>query len=67
MKEAVIFNLLNSPVVYETKDNKLIFSCSLVTTRTTMSVEKYNSAKSFYSKIMEAEQLPVVLLKKCKV
>ncbi|MDQ3062428.1 MAG: hypothetical protein M3R14_06125, partial [Acidobacteriota bacterium] len=49
---------------YETKDNKLIFTRSLVTNRTTVPVEKYNSVKDFYSKIMAAEQSPVVLLKK---
>jgi hypothetical protein len=49
---------------YETKDNKLVFTRSLTTTRTTVPVEKYNSVKDFYSKIMAAEQAPVVLLKK---
>jgi len=49
---------------YEVKDNKLIFTRSLITTRTTVPVEKYNSVKDFYSKIMAAEQSPVVLLKK---
>jgi len=49
---------------YEAKDNKLIFSRSLITNRTTVPVEKYNSVKDFYSKIMAAEQSPVVLLKK---
>jgi len=49
---------------YETKDNKLIFTRSLVTNRTTVPVEKYNSVKDFYSKIMAAEKSPVVLLKK---
>jgi hypothetical protein len=49
---------------YEAKDNKLIFTRSLVTTRTTVPVDKYNSVKDFYSKIMTAEQSPVVLLKK---
>ncbi|MDQ3747642.1 MAG: DUF3857 and transglutaminase domain-containing protein [Acidobacteriota bacterium] len=49
---------------YEAKDNKLIFTRSLVTNRITVPVEKYNSVKDFYSKIMAAEQSPVVLLKK---
>ncbi len=49
---------------YEAKDNKLIFTRSLVINRTTVPVEKYNSVKDFYSKIMAAEQSPVVLLKK---
>lgn len=49
---------------YEVKDNKLIFTRALVTMRTTVPVEKYNSVKDFYSKILAAEQSPVVLLKK---
>lgn len=49
---------------YEVKNNQLIFSRSLTTNRTTVPVEKYNSVKDFYSKIMAAEQSPVVLLKK---
>ena len=49
---------------YEVKGDKLVFTRSLVTTRTTVPVEKYNSVKDFYSKILAAEQSPVVLLKK---
>jgi hypothetical protein len=49
---------------YEVKDGKLIFSRSLTTSRTNIPVEKYNSVKDFYSKILAAEQSPVVLLKK---
>ena len=49
---------------YEIKENQLIFTRSLTTTRTTVSVDKYNSVKDFYSKIMAAEQSPVVLIKK---
>ena len=49
---------------YETKDGKLVFTRKLVMNRTTVSVEKYNSVKDFYSKILAAEQAPVVLLKK---
>jgi len=49
---------------YEVKDNKLVFTRSLITTRTMVPVEKYNSVKDFYSKILAAEQSPVVLLKK---
>jgi hypothetical protein len=49
---------------YEVKDNKLVFTRSLVMTRTTVPVEKYNTVKDFYAKIMAAEQSPVVLLKK---
>lgn len=49
---------------YEVKDNKLVFTRSLVTTRTTVPVDKYDSVKDFYSKILAAEQSPVVLLRK---
>ena len=49
---------------YESKDGKLVFTRSLVMLRTTVPVDKYNSVKDFYSKIMAAEQAPVVLLKK---
>ncbi len=49
---------------YEAKDGKLVFTRKLVMNRTTVSVEKYNSVKDFYSKILAAEQSPVVLLKK---
>lgn len=49
---------------YEVKENKLIFTRSLTTVRTTVPVDKYSSVKDFYSKIMAAEQSPVVLLKK---
>ena len=49
---------------YEAKDGKLVFTRKLVMNRTTVPVEKYNSVKEFYSKILAAEQSPVVLLKK---
>ncbi|HEX8289606.1 MAG TPA: DUF3857 and transglutaminase domain-containing protein [Pyrinomonadaceae bacterium] len=49
---------------YEMKDGKLYFSRSLTTVRTNIPVEKYGSVKDFYSKILAAEQSPVVLLKK---
>ncbi len=49
---------------YESKDGKLVFTRKLVMKRTTVPVEKYNSVKDFYSKILAAEQSPVVLLKK---
>ncbi len=49
---------------YESKDGKLIFTRSLITTRTTVPIDKYNSVKDFYAKIMAAEQSPVVLLRK---
>jgi len=49
---------------YEMKDGKLYFSRSLTTNRTNIPVEKYVSVKDFYSKILAAEQSPVVLLRK---
>lgn len=49
---------------YESKDGKLVFTRSLVTNRTTIPTDKYKSVKDFYSKIMAAEQSPVVLVKK---
>ncbi len=49
---------------YAAKDGKLVFTRKLVMNRTTVPVEKYGSVKEFYSKILAAEQSPVVLLKK---
>jgi Domain of Unknown Function with PDB structure (DUF3857)/Transglutaminase-like superfamily len=49
---------------YEVKEGKLLFTRSLSTTRTTVAVDKYNSVRDFYSKILAAEQSPVVLLRK---
>lgn len=49
---------------YEIKDNKLVFTRSLVTKRTIVPIEKYNTVKDFYAKIMTAEQSPIVLLRK---
>jgi hypothetical protein len=49
---------------YVAKDGKLVYSRSLVINRSTVQTDKYNSVRDFYSKIMAAEQSPVVLLKK---
>ena len=49
---------------YEVKDGKLFFTRFLTTTRTIVPVDKYSSVRDFYSKILAAEQSPVVLLKK---
>jgi len=49
---------------YEAKDGKLVFTRSLIVNRSTVPVDKYNSVRDFYSKILSAEQSPVVLLKK---
>ncbi len=49
---------------YEVKDGKLIYSRSLVTKRTTMPADKYSTVRDFYTRILAAEQSPVVLLRK---
>lgn len=49
---------------YEVKENKLVFTRSLTTMRTTVPVEKYGLVKDFYAKMRDAEQSPVVLLRK---
>lgn len=49
---------------YEVKEHKLYFTRSLTTTRTTIPVDKYKQVKDFYAKMRDAEQSPVVLLRK---
>jgi Domain of Unknown Function with PDB structure (DUF3857)/Transglutaminase-like superfamily len=49
---------------YEVKDGKLIFTRSYRLSQTIVSPENYKSVKDFYSKMSEAEQSPVVLMKK---
>ncbi len=49
---------------YEVKEDKLYFTRSLVTKRMTIPVDKYKSVKDFYAKVRDAEQSPVVLLRK---
>jgi hypothetical protein len=49
---------------YAVKDNKLTYTRSLTMNRSTLSVDKYGSIRDFYSKILAAEQSPVVLMKK---
>ena len=49
---------------YDTKDGKLVFTRTMTLNRTTIPAEKYSTVKEFFSKILEAEQSPVVLLKK---
>lgn len=49
---------------YEVKEGKLFFTRFLTTNRMTIPVDKYISVKDFYSKILAAEQAPVVLLRK---
>ena len=49
---------------YEAKDGKLLFTRSLIMTRGTVAVDKYNDVRNFFSKMRDAEQAPVVLVKK---
>jgi hypothetical protein len=49
---------------YEVKDGKLLFTRVLIMTRTSVPVDKYNEVRDFYAKMMDAEQAPVVLLRK---
>ena len=49
---------------YEVKENKLYFTRSLTMTRTMIPVDKYRQIKDFYAKMRDAEQSPVVLLRK---
>ena len=49
---------------YEVKGEQLIFTRMLTTKRATISIDKYASVREFFSKIRDAEQSPVVLLKK---
>jgi hypothetical protein len=49
---------------YEAKNGKLYFTRSLVINRGTVSVDKYADVRNFFSKMRDAEQAPVVLIKK---
>jgi hypothetical protein len=49
---------------YEVKDGKLYFTRALILSRSTISVDKYNTVRDFFVKMREAEQSPVVLMKK---
>lgn len=49
---------------YEVKENKLYFTRALTTARTTIPVDKYKQVKDFYAKMRDAEQSPIVLLRK---
>jgi transglutaminase-like putative cysteine protease len=48
----------------EVKDNKLLYTRVLTLNRTILPVDKYSMAKDFFAKIRDAEQVPVVLVKK---
>jgi len=49
---------------YEQKDGKLIFTRLMTTSRMLVPADKYASVRDFYAAIREAEQSPVVLLRK---
>lgn len=49
---------------YEVKEGKLHFSRSMKTKRTIMPVEKYETIRDFFARILDAEQTPVVLIRK---
>lgn len=54
----------NYSTSYEVKDGKLIFTRSLTTTRSTVSVERYKEVRDFFTSMLNAEQSPVVLIRK---
>ena len=49
---------------YEVRDGKLIFKRTMTTKRSILPTKQYGSVRSFYKKILDAEQSPVVLLRK---
>jgi hypothetical protein len=49
---------------YEVKEGKLIFIRSLVLNRSTVAVDKYKEVRDFFTSMLNAEQAPVVLIKK---
>lgn len=49
---------------YEQKDGKLVFTRALTTLRTVVPADKYAGVRDFFAAIREAEQAPVVLLRK---
>lgn len=49
---------------YNVKDGKLVFVRSPQMNRTMVPVDKYNDVRDFYSKMLDAEQAPIVLMRK---
>jgi len=49
---------------YEVKENKVLFTREMTLTRSVLPVEKYSMAKEFFTKIREADQSPIVLIRK---
>ena len=54
----------NYSTTYEVADGKLIFTRSLTMNRTTVSVDRYKEVRDFFTSMLNAEQAPVVLIKK---
>ena len=54
----------NYATTYEVKDNKLIFTRSLTMSRSMVGVEKYKEVRDFFTSMLNAEQSPVVLIRK---
>ena len=49
---------------YEVKGDKLIFTRSLTMSRATVSVDRYKDVRDFFTGMLNAEQSPVVLIRK---
>lgn len=49
---------------YEVKDGKLIFTRSLTMSRSMVGVERYKDVRDFFTSMLNAEQSPVVLIRK---
>jgi len=54
----------NYATTYEVKDGKLIFTRTLTMNRSTISVDHYKEVRDFFTSMLNAEQSPVVLIKK---
>ena len=48
---------------YIVKDGKLVYSRSMIMIRSIIPIEKYGAVRDFFSKILAAEQSPVVLMR----
>jgi len=49
---------------YEASEGKLLFTRALSMNRGTVGVDRYNEIRGFFSKVRDAEQAPVVLIRK---
>ena len=48
---------------YAVKDGKLIYTRAMTMTRSTVQIDKYTGVREFFSKVLAAEQSPVVLMR----